>query len=1794
LFIKETKVKTIKVLGQSDETLKDVNFGKEFENFSVSSAVQFASDRSAASYHEIKDLKDDDVVELIFEDDIHRWVTVSELEEQFKYQISRGAEAGVIEIPDRLPSGDTSRGATSWVLTGLRVLKFDPVEKSAEAFAKAWDKKLMPEPGLYRFNEKLDQRGEHNPKIEISKPVLLFIHGTFSSTENGFKSLQSDVWDKLKEKYGEQIFGFDHRTLSESPIQNALELVEKLPKGVKLDLVTHSRGGLIGELLCRSGRIESQTLFDNDDENLMAEDKAALSKLSKLLEEKEITVERFVRVACPTRGTTLASKRFDRYLEIILNVIAKVLPPGPGNIFGVLADLLLDFKKQSANPEAMPGLAAMDPESNFIRMINRTDVKVRADLTVIAGDIEKNNLVGRLAIFFTDLFYFDEHDLVVQTPAMYGGPSRKEGRYFFDQGADVNHFHYFSNPKTAEKIRDALIAEPENLVAAQGFRPLQEAYVKAVPDVEITARSYQKRSSIPQPVVYILPGVMGTHLSEGDNRIWLDLLDLSLGKLVNLQISNPDVQPQALVAFAYADLVEYLSATHEVIPFPYDWRLSILDEAKRFASEIEAKLKETDQPIRIIAHSMGGLVARAMLGQRPDLWDEIRKRDGARFIMLGTPNEGSYQIPRLILGQEKTLRMLALLDIKNSTRDLLEVIARFPGVLGLLPMEDEPRNFLEASTWDEFPNTGGRGWVKPTQKDLDQAKELRGLLKAEKGMIGAEDPILYVAGYAQGAPIAMDYNENHEVIFRATDQGDGTVPWASGILPELKDGRTYYLNAPHGDLAKRKETFPAIYDLLAKGSTDRLPKIPPRYDRGQEESYELRDEGVEIYPTQLDLETTVLGATPVKYEVPQVKPVRVSVAHGNLSFCSNPVAVGHYEGDSFYSAEKALDHHLNGRLNARHVLGLYPGPDGTVGVVLNDKGEKPGGAIIVGLGKAGDLSPNKLSGAFAMAMREYAVKAVENGRVKDGEITISTLLIGTGGMGLTVTNSVDAILNGVIQANRSLTQLADTRQSMKHLNYSVRISEVQFIELFKDQAILATRALKPFTAKAEFSVNPLLQTLRGGWKRIAYEEPAGWWNRIYIRASDDNDDTLIFTVPTDRARSEESRLGVQRNNVDGLIAQSVRNPNWDENLATAMFELMIPNRLKGSFKDMNNALFVVDEQAASYPWELLYDRRMGRDLPIVVQVGMIRQFSTRTFRETVVDVKNKNVLVIGNPADTPANFANLPGAEQEAILVASKFKENGYEVQPSIHSTSSSIMIDLFSKDYRVLHLAGHGVYKYSYQAAPGEKSREVTGMVLGNGVFLTANEIQNKMNVPELVFINCCHLGVLSDQSEENEEATGTQNEFNKFAASLSRELIEMGVKAVVAAGWAVDDAAALSFAEVFYDHLLRGYPFGDAIKAARAEIYKQHGGRTNTWAAYQCYGDPAYRLVVKTGGGGRWEERFVDIEEAIAKIDQITEKAKTASALDMKRLKNDLNNLLKDLEKKDIQVKDSKWLDAPRLLETLGQAFAEVFLFEEAVKFYDAAVRSGKSAASIKAIEQSANCHIRLAVQRFELDPHRYTESKADIETQIETLTQLMRTLRETPERLSMIGSGYKRLAQIASSKPSNMCNSALKQMEEYYRRAWKHTPDKSPKDPYPLTNALAAQVALLLRLGDEQKVKKELPELKNQKDEAQRFAKGMKDSAPEDFWATIGVTDLKLLDYLIDYLDRKKRPPDQVCEELLEEYKKAWKQYGSQREINSVIEHYAFLVAILKECDQEDQVCGVLRKIHNELRSMSEAAD
>jgi len=1760
----------LKLFGQEDPHLKEpgeIYRGGE-RNVKIRDAVKIESKRSGdVNEFVIEGLADDDVLELTFENGYQRWMTVAEIRDEFGIRPTRGGDPNELLLPQQLPGEETTRGVTSWVLKGLRVLDFDPSEKTIEEATKKIDnERIMPNPGLYRFSHGLDKKGTpvSNEDLPTDEPILVFLHGTFSSTNGSFGKLDKGVWEKVRRQYGENIFGLDHRTLSVTPIQNALDLVQILPQEAHLHLVSHSRGGLVGELLCRSKREDGKTPFDDGDLKIdhTEEEKELLKKLSEELNDKNIRVERFVRVAGAAGGTTLASGRIDKWLEILVNVIGKVTGASATIAYGVITDILLDLKKQSANPDAMPGVACLLPTSPMVRMLNRPEITVDADLSVIAGDTQGKGVLQSLGIALTNLFFLEDHDLVVHTRSMYGGmPRTEEARYFFYPSADINHFKYFENKETAGRIQEALLNDFDQL---DKFKPISEARrSKSAPRGELTERSYQKRSGILQPVVYVVPGIMGSHLAADGDRIWLNILELAVGGMANLQISAPNIKPVAPMASGYARLIDYLSATHEVIPFPYDWRKSILEAAQRLGDELAQKFKETDQPIRIVAHSMGGLVTRAMFELCPDVWTEFKNRDGCRLLLLGTPHQGSYAIARLLMGQERTLKFLELLDLRHSRKDILQWILQYPGVLELLPSDDVETDYFSVQLWDELHQLAGEKLPLPQKDDLENAKDFSNTLM--RSPVDSEK-MAYVAGWAPNTPCGIRKTDDHgkiDVHFVGTDEGDGRVPWSTGIPEGVP---TWYMEAVHGDLANHAEDFPALYELLVTGQTQRLPQTPQHASRAGRREYRLADETLEIFPDQIDLEQAVLYAAPTRLEVPKVAPIHVSVAHGNLAFCERPVAVGHYEGDTLVSAEKALDYYLDGRLTTHYELGDYPGEIGSALVVLNPE-EKPGGAIVVGLGKVGELSPKKLTTTFVTALTKYAIEQIEqNPETAQTEIEFTSLLVGTGEGGLSIFNCISAILKSAFLVNQALAQLQASN--------GARITNVQFIELYKDRAIEAARDLLNYPDQQRFDIGKELINLAGGQHRAYFQPSPGWWNRMQVRKGRGR--SLVFSIPTNRARSEESELTVQWHNINKLIQQAVNYPNWDWRLATTMFELMLPNRVKAFVSDLSNMVLVVDDSSARYPWELIYDRRVGDQKPMVVDVGLIRQLSTPVFRTQVMDASNRNVLVVGNPANTPNEFVDLPGAEQEAQIVARLFEGDEFTVTRQIHTDTADIMTNMFSEDYRILHLAGHGVFNHQLDEdvdQDGENDK-ITGMVLGGGAFLTAVEIDQMIQIPELVFINCCFLGNL-DPEDENFDKKRKAMQFprHEFAASLSQKLIEMGVKAVVAAGWAVDDAAAVTFAETFYHAMLAGEFFGEAVKKARSETYTLHHKRTNTWGAYQCYGDPAYKLSKKVNGPARKDDHhFVDFEEAIVEIDNLIEDAKTTSVQGLGNLKDRLERTIKDIEKIN-----ASWLADPRMNESLGRAFGEIDQFEKAINHYETALRHKAAKATIKAAEQQANLRARWAI---EVNNTGYQKQAQElIDESLNQLENLNAAFGESLERLAMIGSAYKRLAQISKGKARQ---TALENMQRKYEEARQF----NPKITYPLTNRLTAQ-AVLYWIG---------AELRRPRDQDQEIesmmalAKNQTIDQPHDFWAAIGETDAFLAKYIFENV---LATPN--SENLVYHYASAWKRYGSPRELSSVFEQFDFLIEMFAPQEFDFKHDSPHRKqtrtvFYNELRKIA----
>src|SRR6185436_3337371 len=116
------------------------------------------------------------------------------------------------------------------------------------------------------------------------------------------------------------------------------------------------------------------------------------------------------------------------------------------------------------------------------------------------------------------------------------------------------------------------------------------------------------------------------------------------------------------------------------------------------------------------------------------------------------------------------------------------------------------------------------------------------------------------------------------------------------------------------------------------------------------------------------------------------------------------------------------------------------------------------------------------------------------------------------------------------------------------------------------------------------------------------------------------------------------------------------------------------------------------------------------------------------------------------------------------------------------------------SRVWRIVHIAGHG------EPAVGSDGG---GVVLSAG-FLSAKEIKALRIIPELVFVNCCYLA-----ARDASQLLKADYDRARFAAGVAEELITVGVRCVIAAGWAVDDAAASAFASTFYRALLRGERF-------------------------------------------------------------------------------------------------------------------------------------------------------------------------------------------------------------------------------------------------------------------------------------------------------------------------------------------------------------------------------------------------
>ena len=233
------------------------------------------------------------------------------------------------------------------------------------------------------------------------------------------------------------------------------------------------------------------------------------------------------------------------------------------------------------------------------------------------------------------------------------------------------------------------------------------------------------RPKQPRRPLVVIPGFIGSELYRGETLLWPNLRRMVRCPKSQIQeywedaevrgmIRQLAVIPGLIKAESFGSLTNFLTqdlgyeSGKDLLEFPYDWRSDNRKTARLLARAIRQWRQQLDRPadrITLIAHSMGGLVARLYL----------QHHGGAeaveQVIFLGTPHKGSANSLLFLLTGRTELRLggPGALRLSMKLRRVREIVQGFASAYQLLPTEDTV--FFEDGS--AFRPMDDAAWVEP-------------------------------------------------------------------------------------------------------------------------------------------------------------------------------------------------------------------------------------------------------------------------------------------------------------------------------------------------------------------------------------------------------------------------------------------------------------------------------------------------------------------------------------------------------------------------------------------------------------------------------------------------------------------------------------------------------------------------------------------------------------------------------------------------------------------------------------------------------------------------------------------------------------------------------------------------------------------------------------------------------------------------------------------------------------------------------------------------------------------------
>ena len=451
-------------------------------------------------------------------------------------------------------------------------------------------------------------------------------------------------------------------------------------------------------------------------------------------------------------------------------------------------------------------------------------------------------------------------------------------------------------------------------------------------------------------------------------------------------------------------------------------------------------------------------------------------------------------------------------------------------------------------------------------------------------------------------------------------------------------------------------------------------------------------------------------------------------------------------------------------------MGVYPVEVGSHQVFINNRPNlergtfmpRPKAVIIAGLGEEGKLRSADLVQSVCRAVIAWSQRLAERRRSAPSDFELASTLLGSGGTGISAGEAARLIAEGVYRANGLLADAddeadaetgadnGDAKRAPGAARQPSALHRVVPGPRHRCMAVAASAGRAP--RRGRYAITDYVKPGTGGLQRppdLGYRGAEFDFISVASIKDEDGSPAISYTLDTRRARSEVTGKRAQSGLIRELVTTASNDRNNDPQIGRTLFGLLIPIELEAYLAGSGELQIELDPQTAAIPWELLdttRDSDESNHIPWAIRVNLLRKLRSDGVSRAGHRRWRRGRCPDHRRAGVPAGIsASLRRTRRSA-------RGSRLSLRPRVRSAPTGVNA-LISEDATQARARRAHRSKCTARAAVADRAHRRARDPWGERQTRRSRALERDVpratpksracaTVPELVFLNCCHLG--------------------------------------------------------------------------------------------------------------------------------------------------------------------------------------------------------------------------------------------------------------------------------------------------------------------------------------------------------------------------------------------------------------------------------------------------------------------